>query len=386
MAGAQTAKADDASAVFYNPAGIALRPGGGAMAGVTIASGGFTSRTASPGAVNTSTERGTFVLPIVYASAHLGRRFALGMGAFTQFGAGVKWNAKGRTVDPNSGAVVEVPFPGRFASQSTQLKTVTLNPTVAVRPHDQVAFGAGVAVVIGSTEFERALQLADVEGRARFGGSATGVGWNLGVLVDLVPGRFSMGLAWRSAVTLDFDLKAHFDAPPELRDRVFDQKATSRLVLPHGLTLGVATFPTDRLTITTDLHYTLWSSLRELAVDFPSGKTPSLSAPQEWRDTWSLRVGGEYKVWGRVALRLGAGWDPSPVPSHTLGPTSPVGDRALVSAGLGVTFRGFGIDAGWLGSFGRDRTALPSERGDPGMTFGGSLHLITIAARYAWGR
>jgi long-subunit fatty acid transport protein len=246
-----------------------------------------------------------------------------------------------------------------------------------------VALAVGLDVLVGTTEFERALQLADLEGRARFGGRAVGVGFNVAVLVDVVPGRLSAGLHYRSAVDLPFQLAAHFQAPPELRDRVYDQPAESRLVMPHNLSFGVATFPTRNLAITTDIHWTLWSDVKELAVSFPGGVTPGLSAPLAWRDTFSVRVGGEYRALRELlAVRLGAGWDPSPVPPHTLGPQAPVGDRALLSAGLGIRARGFGVDAGYLASFGAARSSTARELP---ATYRGSLHMISLALSYRWG-
>jgi long-chain fatty acid transport protein len=281
-----------------------------------------------------------------------------------------------------------VPFPGRFVATDTELQSVTVNPTVSLRATDWLALGAGLDVLWASAELKRQIQVGEAEGTAHLGGTAQAVGFNFGVLAMLVPRRLSVGLAYRTGVTLDFDLKAHFAVPPELAGTVGDQPAHLSLPLPHNLSVGLAITPAERLTLTADVHVTLWSDFHTLAVTFPSSDTQPLVAPRDWRDTVSLRLGAEIVAAHGLALRLGVGFDQSPVPVTTLDPTLPVSNRALVSAGLGYTvprgvMRGFGVAVGWLGGFSAARSSTLVDF--PGASYSQSVYLFSAALSYRWG-
>src|SRR5439155_14144497 len=140
----------------------------------------------------------------------------------------VSWQAEGATA---SGA--KAPFPGRFIATDSTLSTVTLNPTLALLVTEQLGLGVGLDVHAASAELRRQVQLGETEGSAHLGGTARAVGFNVGALAVLVPGRLNAGFAYRSGVALDFDLKAHFAVPPELQGAVKVQPARLQIPLPH---------------------------------------------------------------------------------------------------------------------------------------------------------
>jgi long-subunit fatty acid transport protein len=69
-------------------------------------------------------------------------------------------------------------------------------------------------------------------------------------------------------------------------------------------------------------------------------------------------------------VRLGAGYDTSPVPSSKLGPLLPDTDRVLVSAGIGVRYRMFTVDVGYLAVFLLKKTATNPDLIATYQTFG----------------
>ena len=245
MAGALTAFPVDAAAIFYNPAGLVLQRGGSVLAGTSLATA--STRLVSAGGLRVDAERTLLPLPIVYAAAPLGARVAVGIGVFSQFAGATAWPALATAADGTT-----APFPGRFLATRAAIHTVTINPTVAFLATERIAFGAGLDVVLASADLRRDLSLGDGEGTFSAAGSARAVGANLGVLADILPGRLSFGFAYRTGTTLAFDLKAHFDAPAELRAVLVDQPASLALPLPHQIAVGVALRPIDRLTIAVD--------------------------------------------------------------------------------------------------------------------------------------
>ena len=383
MAGALTAVAGDASAIFYNPAGLALQTaGGGLLIGGSLALGA--TRATAPDGTVTGAKPARLALPTAYFAMHARPWLVAGVGLFTHFGGGAEFGAGTR-------GDMEAPFPGRFIATSTQLRTVTINPTLALRVHEQVAMGAGVDVVLGSLELRRALLLGDAEGGAHLGGTAHAVGWNVGVQAQLIPGRLAAGLAYRSGFDLAFDLKAHFDLPVELAGAPADQPAATTLAMPHNLSIGVAVHPGRAILLTAEARVALWSDFHELRVSFAgqggAGAPPPLVTPQGWRDAASARLGCEWLPVSGLALRVGLGYDQSPVPAATLGPAVPQSDRWLLGMGAGYTLevtaaRGLGLAIGYLAGLSSTRTSSNPEL--RGAAWSQRTHVITAAISYRW--
>src|SRR5579884_3210394 len=87
MVGAFVAKADDASAIFFNPGGLADQRGLQLYVGTTLVNGQPSVTGVQDGDFKTTP------LPTMYASYGLPHDIAIGMGAFSQFGLRVEWPA-----------------------------------------------------------------------------------------------------------------------------------------------------------------------------------------------------------------------------------------------------------------------------------------------------
>jgi long-chain fatty acid transport protein len=69
---------------------------------------------------------------------------------------------------------------------------------------------------------------------------------------------------------------------------------------------------------------------------------------KDYDDTWSFRLGAEYKFSDTWAGRLGYAYDPSPVPDETIDYMLPDSDRHLFSIGMGFRYKKFASDACFL--------------------------------------
>ena len=102
---------------------------------------------------------------------------------------------------------------------------------------------------------------------------------------------------------------------------------------PHQISVGVS-WVLDRLTLSADLQYAMWSRYMNNQGE----------RVDQFEDTVSYRGGGEYRLTDWAFLRLGASWEPSPVPPQT-GRTNYVdNDRMRLSLGTGHPFKLFGED------------------------------------------
>jgi len=100
--------------------------------------------------------------------------------------------------------------------------------------------------------------------------------------------------------------------------------------LPWNMTVGVAGRPDERLLVSLDVTYYHWA-----AFELPmwEGEFP------EWNNTVVPRLGVEYKVWKELLLRAGYWYEASPVPDQSDMSSNHLDfDKHVVSTGLGYTF------------------------------------------------
>ena len=122
LAGAVVARADDLSAIFYNPAGLVQLPGFQVMGGFSFIVPRAEIVTHS-GRVDTRTLMDSQVsaVPHFFASYQVADRVWLGLGLNSPFGLGVKYNDN---------------WPGSVNVLKANIQTLNLNPTLAVKITD----------------------------------------------------------------------------------------------------------------------------------------------------------------------------------------------------------------------------------------------------------
>ena len=360
--GAQTARADDPSAVYYNPAGLAFQRGLGVLGGVDVVSQSIAVSTPSAPTVNGS---GTVATPTVFVSERLGPHFAVGIGVFSNF-------------------VQHVEYPdwaGRRSGTFFDLTTTTINPTVAIRPFPRVAIGFGFDIVPTSLALRHLGQNGNVSGPASSGVSGTGLGGNVGVLVVIVPRWLRAGASYRSAVDADLNGDGTF---PDAGGAVLQQTARVSLPLPHNFGFGLASDVARGLTVSLDARLTLFSDLASLTTSYlPSGAAADAQPSKDVlvlneRDAYGFRLGGEYHFLDeRLRTRLGVGWDSSPVKRGWLGPLDPDSQRVRVGVGIGFRLGVFSVDAAYSAEIAIARTSTNPVPGSA--TYDTIRHVIALA-------
>ena len=343
MVGAFTAKADDPSAIFFNPAGLANQRGLQLYLGSTIYASQATASSMAGGARDTNML--LLPLPTIYASYGLPHDVAVGIGAFTNYGLTVEWPGD---------------WQGRFIASKASLTTVTINPTVSWRPVEWLAVGAGVDVTPASAEFARSVDLMAGEAQVDFKGNDTGVGANAGILLR-TPHRWmqrpmTLGVSYRSRYDLSFsDGALTVKAPPELSGMLHDAKATTMLPIPDTLSVGTGWQATDQLFLQAQVDWANWSRFQNLTLNVPTNSIMTTTIPQNWNDGYVARGGAEY-AFERARLRIGFGYDWNPIPSSTLGPLLPDSDRWLISSGASLDLSsGLVAELGVMGVLFRQR-------------------------------
>jgi long-chain fatty acid transport protein len=154
----------------------------------------------------------------------------------------------------------------------------------------------------------------------------------------------NVGLVYRSQATLHLD--GQF-----LANGVRVSDASTTLVLPQIFTGGIAVWPVrdaaHEWKLELDVDYTGWRSVRNLDVHLSTGAT--ILNPQNWRSTYTIMIGTEYKwlqptvlpEW-EVAVRGGYWHSQTPIPDRSFSPTVPDSDMQAISGGLGLLCKGNG--------------------------------------------
>ncbi|HEY2748293.1 MAG TPA: outer membrane protein transport protein [Polyangia bacterium] len=378
-AAAQTAVANDPSAIFYNPAGLVDQPGFNALVGgslvYTVTHAEALDAPSMPGTI-TTTATHTSLLPTLFVSQRLGKHVALGAGLFTEWGEHFGWPTN---------------WPGRFIGQFVDITTATFDFSLSVRLLPFLSIGGGIDVIPGAVDLYRAANFGAAEGSLHTGMNGVGVGGNVGFLVDLVPRILRLGVMYRSRVDLDLDGHAAISAPVELAAQTggHRQLASTTLILPHTLAFGLALTPCRIFTLSGDLRVTLWRDLQALTLTITDPSSPPGTPPQSQalalmlHNSWALRFGGELRlVGGHLHLRLGAGYDATPLPTVALGPLLPDEQRLELAAGIGWHEHWFALDAGYMAVLLFKKTST-----DPDFIarYDTNGHVLTVSATLRFG-
>lgn len=350
MAGAFIAQANDASAVFYNPAGITSLDDTQLSIGTAIImpSFDFQGPTSVDPNLYTKAKEGVFPPTHLYATYKITDELVAGFGFFTLFGLGSEWPGD---------------WIGRELATFSEVQTFTLNPNLAYKVSDALSVSVGFQYIVGKVILESTtayVGLPSIETyvESKLEASGTGFGYNLGVQYKPVDG-LTIGAVYRSNVLLEFeDGDASFtwkdglsaDREALLRGLFPDNlKGSSELELPNLIGLGIAYDVTDDITAEFDFMQLGWSSYDKLTVNFdkPVGpdKIKTEVAEKNYEDSYSLRFGLEYRMDEKLALRAGYLRDNHAVPDAFVEPTLPEGDRNLYSLGAGYNFGDIQLDA-----------------------------------------
>jgi long-chain fatty acid transport protein len=349
MAGAFVATADDPSAIFFNPAGLAQQRHLTLLAGGTAINFANEFRGASndefTSGVKAEYVHHTFVPPNAYVAIPIGQNLTFGLGTFAAFGLRTNW------ADP---------YPGRFISKDANVKTLSVEPALAWQTSDgRLAIGAGA-------EYRRShIILARNQGAfnpftQRFVDVASAYlgsdwdnawGYNVGILYK--PGTWRLGASYRSQMTIDYKGTATFTQIPS-GNAQFDaivkaglppqQAISTSIDYPAMSAIGAAYTGIPNWEIEGDLTLTTWSRFKALDVSFATTPAVNIHRVENWKDTYAYRVGANRSIGTDWAVRLGAVYDKNPEPTDVVGPLLPDSDRIGVTFGLGYHAGPFIVD------------------------------------------
>lgn len=326
------ASAENASTIYYNPAGMTQLQAREVSLGVTAVKTSFefsNSGSVTPGFSGNGGDGGGWgFVPNAYMSWALSKDIYVGLGIGAPFGLKTEYDK---------------PWTGSAHSNSFEIKTVNINPSVAWRANQWLSLGGGLNFQYIEATYKRAagvsvappagvLNRSDVTLKL----DDTGWGWNVGALISPTA-TTKIGIAYRSKVKYTAEGDISVSGPSAAVNAGGSSNAKADIELPDTFALSLSQAVGDRVELLADVTWTGWSSIPYVDIMRTSGARNGQLAQKldtRFENAWRFAVGANYKVNDAFKMRFGVAYDQTPVPDAAHRLTSlPDNDRTWFSLG-----------------------------------------------------
>jgi long-chain fatty acid transport protein len=329
----RSSSADDASTIFGNPAGMSRLKREQVTGGAAFldAHTDISHASSSPNKGSNDGDMVPFIaVPMGYYVKPIDDHWAFGIGMYAPFGL---------VTDYENG------FAGRYFGSKSEVKIITLQPTVSYAFNDKVSIGFGPTInrIDGTLESNLSITQAAPDGKVKIKGDDTAVGYNIGILAQVTDST-RVGLTYHSKVKykLDGDTKVNYNVlgligqnPNQKYDASLD------LTTPESVDFSLTHQFDDKWTVYAGSTWTRWSRLKEITVENKgvpavlNGQFGTITEEQNWHDTWAHAIGASYQLNKEWVLRTGLSFDQAPTNNVDRSPRIPTGDRKIFSLGAG---------------------------------------------------
>ena len=364
------ASAEDASTVYFNPAGMTNLAGSQMVAAGHIIvpafdysdggsyvnpqlTGGMPIAGSLPGKNSDGGE--TAFVPNLYISSQLNDSWFAGIGINAPFGLTTEYDDD---------------WVGRYHALKSELKTININPSIAYKVNDRFSIGGGLNVQYIDATLTNAVDFGTVclgiemqgyipggtctgagvlplqaDGKAEVSGSDWSFGFNLGALINLTD-TTRLGLSYRSKIEQDLEGNAEFNVPDNFQAILdmglplfSDTGVTAGVELPEMAAISIFSQITPSLALMADATYTKWSRFEELRISYDNPNQPDTVQPENWDDSMRYSIGASYRYNDKMIFRFGGAYDETPISkTEDRTPRIPDNDRTWLTLGLGYQF------------------------------------------------
>jgi long-chain fatty acid transport protein len=354
------AAAEDASTIYYNPAGMSLLPGGMQIS-IGLALINLSAKFSDSGSTQSGTPAapssqaplggtggnagGLSAVPNFYFATDLAKDLKIGVGISVPFGLKTEYDAD---------------WMGRFQAIKSDIATFNVNPSVAYKVSEDVSLGFGLSYQQINAELSNAVNFAAAtygatggnvaatnavaaagrEGTASVKGSDSAWGYNLGAMFKVAPDT-RMGLSYRSSIKYNVTGTVVFSGVPvatltainpALAAAFSDGNVSLDVELPASASLAVQHKLDPKWTLLGDVTWTGWSKIKQLVVTRDNGATLS-TTPENFKDTWRVGIGATYRKDDAWSIKMGVAYDETPVNDTDRTARLPDNNRIWLSVG-----------------------------------------------------
>ena len=355
------AVAEDASTVYYNPAGMSALPagkqivvgaaliqpsfkfsdGGSLQSGLFATLGGAVPGVTAPLGGNGGDAGSNAAVPNFYFVMDLAKDTKFGLGVGAPFGLKTEYSPD---------------WVGRFQAIKSDIKSLNVNPSLSIDIGGGNSMGFGLNYQQIDAEFTNNVNVAAAAlgGILQTGavpalippaaaiaaaaglGEATAVvkasdsywGYNFGGLFQISPDT-KLGLTYRSEISYNLSGTVNFsnvNLPGNLGSlgptgnliaagvgaNLANGNVNVRITVPESLSAALKHRLDDKWTLLGDATFTAWSRIQALRIVRDNGTVLS-NTPENFRDTWRLGAGATYRHSDALSLKMGVAYDQTPV-------------------------------------------------------------------------
>ena len=328
------ARAQDASTVFTNPAGMSRLEKSQVLGGLQALYGKVEFSPNSATTVSGS-DGGNAIGWMPGGSAFivqkLNQDWSIGFGVLSYFGLGEKY-------DDN--------WVGRYYVQESMLLGMTLTPAVSYRVNDWLSIGAGLNMMYGYLNNEVAVNnIGDgrPEGQLKYKDHDWGYGGNFGILVEPKSGtRF--GLTYLTEVKLDFSTTPEFSGLGPLLEAALRNRGLTTnnldmsMTVPQMVMFSAYHELNPKWAIMGNVGWQNWSRFGQVDIQVNSSNPQSLTVDNDYKDTWHVALGAQYRHSTAWMFSCGIAYDSSAVDDDKRTVTLPMGEAWRFALGAQYSF------------------------------------------------
>lgn len=321
------AAAEDASTIFFNPAGMTYIQGSQLVGALNIIkpSEQFNNQGSVAGINRPLGGDGgdagdLTLLPSFYYTMDLTGNIKFGLGVNAPFGLKTEYNAD---------------WMGRFQAVKSELKTININPALAFKVNEQLSLGFGVSAMWAKAELTNAVNFGAAEGFSSVKGDDWGFGFNLGAIYQLTSDT-RIGAAYRSKIDQHLNGDVAMVRPSFIPNAgaAADGNIHADLTLPETLSLSTFSRLNNKWDLMGDITWTRWSQFKDLSIYRDSGASLGTTT-ENWGNTTRYSVGVNYNYSDTIKLRAGLAYDQGAVSDAYRTARIPDNDRKWLAFGAG---------------------------------------------------
>lgn len=379
------ARAQDASTLFKNPAGMSRLGKSELEIGIQALYGDLNF---SPGA-STNVPGNDGGNPIgflpgggIFYAQSISSDLKAGLGIFSYFGMNQKYD---------DGWV------GRYYVKESNLVGYTIMPAVSYRISRWLSVGAGLNAMYGT--FNEKIAVTNnfpvptglPDGELKLKNEEWGFGADLGVLVE-ASDRTRFGLTYLSEVKLDFSTTSEFSGLGPVMQFILasrgllNAEVDLKMYVPQMLIVSGYHEINDKWALMGSVGWQDWSRFGKMDITVNSATSTSLAVDRDYQDTWSIALGLQYRASPVWTFTGGVGYDSSPVKDEHRTVDFAVGE--VYRLGMGAQWQmnpavslGLSYELVWMGDLSVDQ-----DRGFAGHVAGSfddsAIHFLAFTMRW----
>jgi long-chain fatty acid transport protein len=316
------ASAEDASTIYYNPAGMSLLPGMQLSAGLALinlsakfSDSGSTAAPGRPLGGSGGDAGGNSVVPNVYFAMDVAPNWKVGVGVSVPFGLKTEYASD---------------WMGRFQAIKSEISTLNINPSVSYKLNETVSLGFGLNYQSIDAEFTNALNLggaaeetADIKAK-----DSSGWGANLGAMFQVAPDT-RLGVSYRSSIKYHLTGTATFSSAVP----VASTNVSTDIKMPDSASIALQHRLNPGWTLLGDITWTGWSKIQELKIVNDATGAPLSTTHEGFKNTWRVGVGAVHRYDDAWSIKMGVAYDQTPVNDTDRTARLPDNNRLWLSVG-----------------------------------------------------